>query len=87
MVIACELFLLHVLECGIAYIDFFEVKDLAGIDGMTDFQDEGHLNINGSRKIARYLGQYLADHYELTDMRTVEGNPWELNSSQKQSSR
>ena len=42
-----------------------------------DFSDYGHLNTRGASKVADYIGQYLVDHYELSDMRTVEGNIWQ----------
>ena len=34
---------------------------------------EKYLNL----KVADYIGQYLVGHYELRDMRTVEGNIWQ----------
>lgn len=59
------------------YLNFFELCGEAGIDEGTDFSDAGHLNTSGSRKMADYLGKYIADRYEVTDMRTIEGNIWE----------
>ena len=59
------------------YLDLFERNSDIGLDGNTDFSDEGHLNRSGSEKVADYLGKYLVDHYDLTDMRTIEGNLWE----------
>ncbi len=59
------------------YIDFFELVDEIGMDGNTDFSDKGHLNTSGATKIANYLGRYIKEHYEVTDMRTVENNLWE----------
>ena len=59
-----------------AYIDFFECLEEAGMSGETDFRDEGHLNDCGSQKIADYLGSFLSENYELTDMREVENSFW-----------
>ena len=66
-------------ENGCQYINFFEKITEIGLDANTDFQDKGHLNTRGSRKIAKYLGRYIAENYDVTDMRTVEGNIWEKN--------
>lgn len=67
---------------GYAYLNLFEYMDEIGIDCETDFADEGHLNHSGAVKVADFLGEYIVDHYEVTDMRTVEGNIWEQNLQQ-----
>lgn len=59
------------------YLDFFELYGDAGVDEETDFSDAGHLNTSGSKKIARYLGRYIVEHYEVTDMRKMKNNIWE----------
>ena len=59
----------------------FELMDEVGLDGATDFSDDGHLNTSGGTKVANYLGKYLVDHYDLTDVRMVEGNAWEQYST------
>ena len=38
-----------------------------------------HLNSNGAKKIANYLGKYIAENYSVTDFRKVENNIWEQN--------
>lgn len=58
------------------YIDLYEKIEEIGLDGTTDFSDEGHLNTLGSNKVADYLGEYLIGHYELTDFRDYENNIW-----------
>lgn len=58
------------------YIDLYEKIEEIGLDGTTDFSDEGHLNTSGSNKVADYLGEYLIGHYELTDFRDYENNIW-----------
>ena len=62
---------------GCAYLNFFELADEIGLDGETDFADKTHLNNSGSEKLADYIGQYIVDHYDVTDLRKTEGNLWE----------
>ncbi|MGN0437962.1 MAG: hypothetical protein ACI4F4_05510 [Lachnospiraceae bacterium] len=64
-------------ENDCVYFNFFEYIDELGIDGNTDFSDETHLNSAGAKKITDFLGAYMIEHYDLTDMRTVENNLWE----------
>ena len=39
------------------------------VDRTTDFYDLGHLNSSGGRKITKFLGQYLSNHYSIPDRR------------------
>lgn len=48
-----------------------------GIDGNTDFIDPDHLNDSGAKKVANYLGKFISDNYDITDMRLLEKNIWE----------
>lgn len=66
-------------EHGCVFFDMFKLASEVGIDGETDFSDAGHLNTSGSQKVARFLGRYIAENYDMTDMRTVPGNMWEKN--------
>lgn len=50
-------------ENGCHYVDFFEKAEDARLDGATDFQDTGHLNDSGAKKVANYMGQYLYEHF------------------------
>lgn len=59
------------------YFDLFKCADEVGFNEKTDFSDAGHLNTSGSIKVADYLGRYIVEHYDITDMRMVEGNIWE----------
>lgn len=61
---------------GCGYIDLFREMDAMGLDCETDFSDPGHLNANGARKTADYLGAYISEHYELTDMRDIPDTLW-----------
>lgn len=69
---------------GIPYINIFDCIEEVGIDPETDFKDKGHLNTKGAVKVGRYLGRYISEHYDLTDMRQVEGNQWAQLSTEKQ---
>ena len=66
-------------ENGCVYFNLFEYMEETGIDGAVDFNDPSHLNGNGSKKLADFLGEYIVSHYDVTDMRTIEDNPWEKN--------
>lgn len=66
-------------EKGCVYFNLFEYLDYIGIDCETDFCDPGHLNDSGAVKVADFLGEYIVNNYDVTDMRTVTGNIWELN--------
>lgn len=63
-------------EKGCVYINMFDHMEECGLDPKTDFRDAGHTNSRGAAKISAYLGKYLSEHYDLTDMRQVENNPW-----------
>lgn len=62
-------------EMGLDFIDFssLEMIETLGLDVDLDFRDNEHLNLRGAVKLSRYLGQYIKDHYELTDFRQMEG--------------
>lgn len=64
-------------ENGCAYLNLYEDMEEVGIDGSTDFFDVGHLNSKGAKKVAAYVGEYLTENYQLTDMRQMEDNIWE----------
>ena len=66
--------LTYAAENGCYFVDFFEKAEEAGICGETDFQDHGHLNDSGSKKIANYMGQYLFENLGI-------GNPTELTTN------
>lgn len=54
---------------GIPFIDFNEYYEDMGLDFTTDFNDESHLNYQGSCVFTDYLGNYLKENYDLTDHR------------------
>jgi len=67
----------YAAENDCVFLDLYELIDEVGIDGSTDYFDSGHTNISGATKIANYLGKYIVENYELTDMREIENNIWE----------
>ncbi len=64
-------------EHGYYYLNLHEKVEEIGIDSETDFSDENHLNDKGAAKVADYLGVFIVNHYDVTDMRTIEDNLWE----------
>lgn len=59
-------------QYGLTYLNFNDYKDEIGLDMSVDTYDAGlHLNIYGAEKLSVYFGQYLVDHYDLTDYREV----------------
>lgn len=61
-------------ENDLPYVDLnMKFRDI-GIDWKLDSYDRGdHLNISGARKVTAYIGQYLADNYDLPDRRNDDG--------------
>ena len=58
-------------EYGLDYLDGNIDFEKIGIDAATDYfdKDGDHLNLFGTRKMTRYLGDYLRDNCDLTDHR------------------
>ncbi len=49
-------------------IDYLNLQSANIIDPDIDFYDNGkHLNPSGARKVTKYLGEYLKQHYDLID--------------------
>lgn len=59
---------------GYHYLNLFDHLDTIGIDASTDFYDGGHLNADGAIKVTDFLGRYITEHYDLTDVRTIESS-------------
>lgn len=70
-------------ENGAVFIDFFKKIKEVGIDAETDFYDNGHLNMDGANKISDYLGRYISENYNVTDMRKIDNNLWEQRLNNK----
>lgn len=57
-------------KTGAAYLDLNLHADEIQIDWQTDTADAGdHLNFRGTKKVCAFLGEYLADTYQLEDKR------------------
>lgn len=57
----------------VPYIDLLYLSDEIGIDFQVDDADGvSHVNPMGGRKVTKYLGKYLKEHYDLTDFRNTE---------------
>lgn len=66
-------------EYGLPFIEFYSLMDELGIDTAQDFRDNTHFNRYGSKKASDYLGQYLKEHYDLTDYRQSDSrNSWDV---------
>lgn len=55
-------------ENDCVYIDFFQNMDEVGIDADSDFRDKTHLNDSGAKKVACYLGNYLIEHFDISEI-------------------
>ncbi|MBD5545458.1 MAG: hypothetical protein HDR01_14755 [Lachnospiraceae bacterium] len=47
----------------VAYLDFNRHYSEMGLDFSVDFADSEHLNQEGAKKMNKYLGEYLVNHY------------------------
>ena len=57
-------------EYDINCFDLALISEELGVDGATDFSDEGvHMNVYGNVKISRYVAQLIADNYDIPDRR------------------
>ena len=48
---------------------YYQKNNTAALDYQTDFRDYVHLNMNGSVKLTRNLGDYMKENYTLPDHR------------------
>ena len=68
-------------EYNVPFINLNYNYDDYNLDFSKDFADIVHVNYLGAEKIAKYLGRYLKDNYDLPDRR---GDPkyysWEMNA-------
>lgn len=60
---------------GVPFLDFndVEIMETMEFDYPMDARDGSHLNIYGAEKVGAYLGNYLANHYDLPDRRKDTG--------------
>ena len=64
-------------------IDFLDMNRIdIGLDYNIDFVDIYHCNYFGSKKVTKYVGEYLKEHYDLADHRgDSRYNQWVLDSN------
>lgn len=56
-------------EQGVPFVNFNSGVDGLELNPNGDYADEAHLSYTGNRKFTKALGEYLTEHYELTDRR------------------
>lgn len=72
-------------EYNIPVIDMVEMSDEIGLDWDKDMIDYGHTNYWGAQKVTACLGEYLKNHYELTDHRGDDRYAlWDLDLKSRQ---
>ncbi|MDO4459952.1 MAG: hypothetical protein Q4C42_07750, partial [Clostridia bacterium] len=59
------------LNNNITYLDLTDYLDQLCMDENKDFSDDVHTNNSGAAKVTDFIGKYLTENYDLTDMRTV----------------
>lgn len=68
-------------EYGVPFVNYNQDFSATNLNLTTDYQDVHHMNVWGSRKFTKQIGQYLKECYDLPDRR---GNPayqsWEDNA-------
>ena len=53
---------------GVDYINFLDLDTVNY--GVDCFDANSHLNPSGARKVTKYLGQYITEHYDIEDKRS-----------------
>ena len=59
-------------EYGVSFLNCNLTSDDIGLDWSVDASDDNHLNYLGNQKFTKYIGEYLANNYEITDHRGDE---------------
>lgn len=63
----------YAAQLGIPMINFNKLNKEIGLDFTADYADNHHLNVYGGEKVTEYLGNYLAENYDLEDHRGQDG--------------
>lgn len=75
-------------QYGLPFIDYYSLMGELGIDAGTDFRDNTHLNRYGSKKASDYMGRYLMERYDLTDLRATDTeNSWDVSLREREHDR
>ena len=61
-------------ENGLRFLNYMDLMESLGIDPLSDFRDDFHLNSYGAYKTTRYLGSYLDEYFEISKDRKAEIN-------------
>lgn len=56
-------------EYSLQYVNSLYLTEEIGLDPAVDFRDAAHCNAYGAKKVTKYLGAYLTEHYDLPDRR------------------
>lgn len=68
----------YAAENQIPMINFNKLNSEINLDFTNDYADNHHLNVYGGAKVTEYLGNYLAENYDLEDHRGQKGyDVWE----------
>lgn len=61
-------------DCGVEFLDLLYDVDI-GIDNNTDWWGGGfHMSVSGAEKVSKFLGDYLSDHYSLSECEDEDYN-------------
>lgn len=52
-------------ENGLQFINGYDDPEFWQLDYATDFMDTAHVNLRGSEKVTRYVGNYLMENYDV----------------------
>lgn len=65
-------------EYGVAVLQYNdEILREIGFVPEEDMYNKGHMNIYGSEKVSAYLGQYILNHYDVTQFPENSGDLWD----------
>lgn len=56
-------------EYGVKYLNFMHHFDEVGLDREKDFEGDTHLNAWGATKMTSFIGSFIRQNYEITDVR------------------
>ncbi len=72
----------YVQDRGYPCLDLLQNYQELKLDLRMDFYNRKHTNVHGSMKFSDYIGDYLVEHYQMTDKRGMPGwESWEAASA------
>lgn len=60
-----------ITDAGFDYLDGNEFFDEIGMNGKTDYYNQGHVNIKGATKFTSFLGKYITENYDIGKSDTI----------------